>query len=462
MLFTALLLANITAIHIGIASTDEPTLSVDPPSIIDPTLTPGKFFSINVTIANVTDLYGFEFKLHYNTTILNGVGVVIPFPDHSSKLSINDTEGIVSVSVTFQPPAEPLTTTDPVTLARIFFLVTALGRTDLDLYDTTLVNSEAEVIPHLVEDGYFSNLPLPPVALFTYSPLLPHVDETVTFNASTSYDPDGTITRYEWDFGDGANATGVVVNHIYTVPGDYTVNLTVTDDDSLISTTQKTVTVIKHPVAFFTYSPAAPLINEMVTFDASPSTPDGGHIVNYTWNFDDGSSVITEIDPITNHTFIAPGIYDVTLTVTDSEGLTNSTTKSITIVKASSSISISASPTTIKVGEDTTISGSITPARVGVTVTISYRLSGEATWNTTTVTTNSTGGYSYTWLSSVAGDYEFKASWPGDTNTLGDESSTITVTVEAAATPPYALYIVAVIAIIVLTATAIYYLKKKR
>jgi len=216
------------------------------------------------------------------------------------------------------------------------------------------------------------------------------------------------------------------------------------------------------PVADFTWSPTAPKVGETVTFDASLSEPNGGSIESYAWNFSDGTSIVTETDPITTHAYTAIGTHNVTLTVTDSEGLSNSTTKSITIAKATSTISIFASPTTVKVDKDTTISGSITPARVGVTVTIYYRLSGEATWNTTTVTTNSTGGYSYTWSSSVAGDYEFKASWPGDANTVGDESSTITVTVEEAAAPPsYLLYVAIVIIIIIVAAIAFYFLRKK-
>ncbi len=82
-------------------------------------------------------------------------------------------------------------------------------------------------------------LKLPPVANFTYAAS----GLTVTFNASSSYDPDGSIVSYAWDFGDGANTTGEVVSHTYSRPGNYTVTLTVTDDDGLTATTSKTIRV---------------------------------------------------------------------------------------------------------------------------------------------------------------------------------------------------------------------------
>ena len=56
-------------------------------------------------------------------------------------------------------------------------------------------------------------------------------DLTVDFDASESYDSDGSILSYEWDFGDGANATGISVQHTYAEPKRYTVKLYVWDDE---------------------------------------------------------------------------------------------------------------------------------------------------------------------------------------------------------------------------------------
>ncbi len=53
---------------------------------------------------------------------------------------------------------------------------------------------------------------------------------TVTFNGSPSSDPDGSLVRYEWNFGDGATTVGRIVKHTYSSPANYTVSLQITDD----------------------------------------------------------------------------------------------------------------------------------------------------------------------------------------------------------------------------------------
>ncbi|NIN65945.1 MAG: PKD domain-containing protein, partial [Anaerolineae bacterium] len=89
---------------------------------------------------------------------------------------------------------------------------------------------------------------MPPVAAFDFSPAEPQAGAPVTFDASASSDPDGTIVSYDWDFGDGSMGSGVVVEHTYAMAGDYSVTLTVTDSQGLHSTTSKVVTVIAPPV----------------------------------------------------------------------------------------------------------------------------------------------------------------------------------------------------------------------
>ncbi|MEA3323833.1 MAG: phospholipase D-like domain-containing protein [Euryarchaeota archaeon] len=84
-----------------------------------------------------------------------------------------------------------------------------------------------------------------PRASFTYTPDHPVVNQNITFDASSSTDPDGMIVEYNWD--DGCeNTTTVsrpVITHTYSIPGSYTVTLTVTGDDGTTDTTSKIITV---------------------------------------------------------------------------------------------------------------------------------------------------------------------------------------------------------------------------
>jgi PKD repeat protein len=90
---------------------------------------------------------------------------------------------------------------------------------------------------------------------------------------------------------------------------------------------------VEPPTASFNYSPTEPKAGETVTFDASGSAPNGGTIIEYAWDFDDGNTTATSEEVIT-HVYDIPGTYDVTLTVTDSEGLTDSTWQEITVIPA--------------------------------------------------------------------------------------------------------------------------------
>jgi len=83
----------------------------------------------------------------------------------------------------------------------------------------------------------------PPTARFTFSPSDPEPTETVTFNASNSEDPDGTIVSYTWDFGDGTNGSNQIITKSYSKQGTYTVNLTVTDNQGFSNSFTQTMIV---------------------------------------------------------------------------------------------------------------------------------------------------------------------------------------------------------------------------
>lgn len=101
------------------------------------------------------------------------------------------------------------------------------------------------------------------------------------------------------------------------------------------------------PFASFNFSIIQPRINETVTFDAWRSYDFDGEIVNYVWDFGDGI-VVNETNPIANHTYTFPRFYNVSLTVVDNEGLSNTTERTINVIRISANLSISnALPTLI-------------------------------------------------------------------------------------------------------------------
>ncbi len=171
----------------------------------------------------------------------------------------------------------------------------------------------------------------PPVAGFSFSPSSPNVNEWVSFDASSSYDPDGYIASYSWNFGDGATGSGRTTQKRYSSAGTYTVRLTVTDDQGATDTTTRSLTVAspnQPPTARFTFSPTNPDPGQSVSFDASTSSDPDGTIASYSWNFGDGTNGSGRT---TSHAYSAEGNYTVRLTVTDDQGATDSTTHTVQV-----------------------------------------------------------------------------------------------------------------------------------
>jgi PKD repeat protein len=171
-----------------------------------------------------------------------------------------------------------------------------------------------------------------PVARFTVSPGNPDIATNLSFNATGSTAAAGRrIVAYDWDFGDGTTASGVVVSKKFTTPGSYVVTLLVTDDADKKNVVTQTITVddLNNPTAQFTFSPSGPNPGTTVFFNAQASSaPFGRTIVSYAWTFGDGETA-TGVDP--KHKFETTGTFTVTLVVTDSSGRKGTRTTTITV-----------------------------------------------------------------------------------------------------------------------------------
>jgi len=84
-----------------------------------------------------------------------------------------------------------------------------------------------------------------PVAAASATPVSGYAPLTVSFSSSGSFDPDGTLVGYSWNFGDGGTSTAANPSHTYNSVGTFTATLTVTDDRG--GTSGKSVTITVNP-----------------------------------------------------------------------------------------------------------------------------------------------------------------------------------------------------------------------
>jgi uncharacterized repeat protein (TIGR01451 family) len=157
--------------------------------------------------------------------------------------------------------------------------------------------------------------------------------EDITFNGEMSDDMDGNVVEYFFDFGDSSDSgwvTTASVKHQYTDgPADYDVVLTIKDDQGAIETATVTVSINNRAPTAAALSDQT--VNSLVTitFDAVGSTDMDGTITSFSWNFGDSA---TDTGTTAAHSYAKAGVYTVTLTVTDDDGATGTSTGKITVM----------------------------------------------------------------------------------------------------------------------------------
>jgi PKD repeat protein len=180
--------------------------------------------------------------------------------------------------------------------------------------------------------------------------------ETAHFNGSYCYDLDGYIASFVWDLGGGLLYTTANATHVWNYPGVYDVKLSIRDDDGATNETVFSVTVLnRSPVAVLTASPLKTTLAKPVAFNGSGSYDMDGEIVNWTWNFGDGTMGYGEM---VDHTYTVYGTYLATLTVRDDSGGINTTSVLITVRNQPPTASIVVSPTVAYTGQSVSFDGS--------------------------------------------------------------------------------------------------------
>ena len=171
----------------------------------------------------------------------------------------------------------------------------------------------------------------PPTAVIAAQPVQGRAPLRVEFDASGS-SGNGTIAESLWTFETGTNegrANGARVEHTFETSGIHTVRLKVVDEAGLAGTAEIAITVENTPpLASCRFSSDSPVVGEYVLFDASPSYDPDGRLVDFVWDFGDGTSTRgTQV----GHAYEEDGVYSVCLTIEDDAGATASLVHTFTV-----------------------------------------------------------------------------------------------------------------------------------
>ncbi len=193
---------------------------------------------------------------------------------------------------------------------------------DGTINESNTKNNEVSILLNVI-------CPITPTIIVEANPLQGAVPLTVTFDASKSFDLNGTIELFEFDFDDGSAAVkgkDPVVTHKKKKKGVFTVTVTATNDKGLKGSDTVTIVAGFKPKAVINVSKSKGITPLTVEFDAARSSDSDGTVEKYEWDFADGE---TAEGKTVSHSFTETGVFIVTLTVTDNDELQDSTTVEI-------------------------------------------------------------------------------------------------------------------------------------
>jgi PKD repeat protein len=259
----------------------------------------GEDFTIAVVVENVSNLYGFDILFSWDTRYLGYV-------DHTATIPVED----------YPDPVDP--SPHPGILHGGI------------LWVANTVDETAGTYNLIVSS---MDIPLPPVFNGNGTVF------TMTLNITSQPTADLEVALH-------LEATDLADNSSPAQPIPHTTQ------DGLVAFHAEA----KPPTANFTYHPDFPLVDQMVIFNASGTTPNGGDLTSFEWDFGDDTSPAMENDPIANHSYTAPGTYNVTLTVADSEGLSDTIWHAVVVYAHDISVvSVTRSPAQVFEGKSVNI-----------------------------------------------------------------------------------------------------------
>jgi glucose/arabinose dehydrogenase/chitodextrinase len=200
----------------------------------------------------------------------------------------------------------------------------------------------------------------PPTAVASANPTSGQSPLAVTFSSTGSVDPEGQPLTYSWTFGDGGTSTQANPSHTYQASGQYTARVTVSDGESSTISNDVKITVGNPPSATILAPADGRLFRagDAISYSGDATDPEDGTLpasaFSWTILFHHDSHVHPAGGPFTNtktgtlqiptsgHDFQGATSYEIVLTVTDSDGLTATT--SVTVVPDKVNVSFDTVP----------------------------------------------------------------------------------------------------------------------
>jgi hypothetical protein len=246
-------------------------------------------------------------------------------------------------------------------------------------------SSNAFIVATLAQ--YYSQIykPTNPYLLSTDKEIIAssYADNKFTFTVSA---PSGTTSTTKVYVGDKGEPKRVLIDNI-DQPVNYNFSTKIVTITATHASNPPEIVVDWNtypPEASFVYLPFTPYANGTVSFNASGSRPNGGYLISYTWDFGDGNTT-TVTTPAIVHVYASYGPYNVTLNVTDNEGLWNSTTAAVSVrMPAPPSVwNVEYTPEHPEYNESVTITANITSEESGIGVVILSYFNGSEWTNMT-------------------------------------------------------------------------------
>jgi PKD repeat protein len=154
----------------------------------------------------------------------------------------------------------------------------------------------------------------------------------VTFDGGASWDPDGAIVSYTWDWSDGCPSTqGPIATHQFTHAGTFAVRLTVVDESGAVASATAPAEIANRPPYADAGGPYVTAPGGTLDFYAGGSHDSDGQIVEYRWNWGDGSPEQVTSNASVAHAYASAGEFTAVLTVVDDVGAAASDTAAVSV-----------------------------------------------------------------------------------------------------------------------------------